>query len=550
MTATTLPAPARVTAGGALAGTGTLLRFMLRRDRVRFPAWTLGVALLMGYFTTALNSVYSTTEQLESVSEFSTSPAGAIFGGPAYGYDAITLERFLSGQYGLYIMLGAALMALLTVTRHTRAEERSGRAELVRANVVGRSAQLTAALILTALMSAAVAVLVTAIMLAAGYAAAGSALFGASVGAVGLVFGGIAAIAVQIFAFPRAASGLTGAVLGAAFVLRGIGDMSAVQDTGPSWLSWLSPLGWSQQTAPYVLDRWWPLAFSLACAAATATAGYRLSARRDVDAGLVPPRPGSPRAAAWLRDAPTLAFRLQRAGIAGWSIALLIAGVAYGAFAQPMADGLDDAPEDLIAVMGGSRDLVAGYLGTMGLTMAFAVTVFAVLAVQAVRAEESAGRTEPVLATAVSRTGWLGGNLAVTAIAVPWLLFLAGLGTGAAAAIGTGDAALLWKTTLGHIAHAPAVWLLLAAAGLLYGALPRALPIVWAALGYGVVAGLFAPVLDLPDGAVRISPFAHVGEYPREHVSAAAVGVLILLTAALTALALRTFNRRDLKTGA
>lgn len=66
MTATTLPPPVRGTAGGTLAGMATLLRFMLRRDRVRFPAWTLGVALLMGYFTTALNSVYSTTEQLES----------------------------------------------------------------------------------------------------------------------------------------------------------------------------------------------------------------------------------------------------------------------------------------------------------------------------------------------------------------------------------------------------------------------------------------------------------------------------------------------------
>ena len=197
MTATTLPAPVRSASGGALAGTGVLLRFMLRRDRVRVPAWTLGLALLMGYFTTALNSVYSPTEQLESVSSFSTSPAGAIFGGPGDGYDAITLERVLSGQYGLYIMLGAALMALLSVTRHTRAEERSGRAELVRANVVGRSAQLTAALILTALMCVTAAVLVTAIMLAAGYAAAGSALFGASVGAVGLVFGGIAATAVQ-----------------------------------------------------------------------------------------------------------------------------------------------------------------------------------------------------------------------------------------------------------------------------------------------------------------------------------------------------------------
>jgi ABC-2 type transport system permease protein len=277
-----------------------------------------------------------------------------------------------------------------------------------------------------------------------------------------------------------------------------------------------------------------------------AAAGYRLAGRRDLDAGLVPPRPGPPGAAAWLRSAPTLAFRLQRAAITGWSIALLVAGVAYGAFAQPMADGLDDAPEDLIAVMGGGDDLVAGYLGVMGLTMAFTVAVFAILAVQSVRAEESAGRTEPVLATAVSRTGWLGGNLAVTALAVPWLLFLAGLGTGAAAAIGTGDAALLWRTILGHIAHTPAVWLLLAAAGLLYGALPRAVPVVWAVLGYGVVAGFFAPILDIPGSAVDVSPFAHVGEYPREDVSAAAVGVLVLLAAVLTVLALRTFNRRDL----
>ncbi|HEY8480686.1 MAG TPA: hypothetical protein VIL71_12740, partial [Spirillospora sp.] len=531
-------------------GTGTLLRFMLRRDRVRFPAWTLGLALLMGYFTAALGSVYTSTEELEAVSEFSATPAGALFGGPGYGYDAITLERFLAGQYGLYVLLGVALMALLTVTRHTRAEERSGRSELVRANVVGRSAQLTAALVLTALMCATAAVLITGVLLAAGHATAGSILLGASAGAAGLVFGGVASVAVQIFAYPRAASALTGAVLGAAFVLRGIGDMAAVQDVGPSWLSWSSPLGWSQQTAPYVLDRWWPLALSAAAAAVTTAAGYRLSRRRDLDAGLVPPRPGRPRAAAWIRGAPTLALRLQRGAITGWSVALLVAGVAYGAFAQPMADGLDGAPDELIAVMGGGHDLIAGYLGVMGLTMAFTVTVYAVLAVQSLRTEETAGRTEPVLATAVTRAGWLTGNLAVTAIAVPWLLFVAGLGTGAAAAVGTGDTALLWETVLGHVAHAPAVWLLLAAAALLYGIVPRLLPVVWVGLGYGVVAGLFAPALELPDDVVGVSPFAHIGEYPREDVNVVAAALLALLAALLVACAVRGFGRRDLTTGA
>ena len=42
---------------GALVGTGTLLRFMLRRDRVRFPAWVLGLTLLLVYFASALGLV-------------------------------------------------------------------------------------------------------------------------------------------------------------------------------------------------------------------------------------------------------------------------------------------------------------------------------------------------------------------------------------------------------------------------------------------------------------------------------------------------------------
>ena len=119
---------------------------MLRRDRIRLPAWTLGLTLLMTYFATALNSMVRSPADLEGLTAFTGSPAGALFGGRGFGFDDLTVERFLAGQYGLYVAIGAGLMGLLTVVRHTRAEERSGRAELVRANAVGRHAQLTAAL--------------------------------------------------------------------------------------------------------------------------------------------------------------------------------------------------------------------------------------------------------------------------------------------------------------------------------------------------------------------------------------------------------------------
>ncbi|MER7456647.1 ABC transporter permease [Micromonospora sp. NPDC126480] len=552
MAATTLdrPVPALDRRGGTVTGTGTLLRFMLRRDRIRLPAWALGLTLLMTYFATALETIVKSPEDLEGLTAFSGSPAGALFGGPGFGFDDLTIERFLAGQYGLYVALGAGLMGLLTVVRHTRVEERSGRAELVRANVVGRYAQLTATLVLTAGMAVLVALLIAGTMAGRGYDTGGSLLFGASVGAVALAFAGVAALTVQLSEYPRAASGAAGALLGAAFVLRGLGDVAAVQGSGPAWLSWLSPLGWSQQTAPYVHDRWWPLAVSLAFAATTAAAGYALSTRRDFGAGLVPPRPGPPRAAAWLDSPLALAFRLHRASLLGWSAALLVAGLAYGWFTQPLLDGFADAPEDMVAVLGGAEHLLDGFLGMMGLTMALAVGVYAVLAVQALRAEETDGRTESVLATAVSRGAWIGGHAVVAAVAVPWLLLVAGIGMGVGAAVSTGDPGLIGDLVLGHVAHSPAVWLVLAAAVVLYAAAPRALPVIWAVLGYALIVGYFAPILEIPDGAVRLSPFEHVGEYPLDDISVTAVVALTVIAVAMARAAVAVFRRRDLAGGA
>ncbi|RBM18860.1 ABC transporter permease [Prauserella sp. PE36] len=538
------------TESATLAGTGTLVRFMLRRDRIRFPAWTVGLPLLMAYFAVALESLAGTPEDLQALTSFTSSPAGALFGGPGFGFDQLTLERFLVGQYGLYILVGAGLMGLLTVVRHTRAEEHTGRAELVRANVVGRHAQLTAALVLTTLMAVLATVLIALVMTSRGYDAGGSLLFGASAGAVVVAFGAIGAVTAQLSEYPRAAAGFAGALLGTAFVLRGLGDMAAVQGSGPSWLSWLSPIGWSQQTAPYTHDDWWPLALCLVFSAAVTAAGYALSARRDFGAGLIPPRPGSPRAAAWLSGPLALSFRLQRAGLIGWSLALLVGGVAYGSFTQPLLEGFQDAPEDLLAVMGGSENMLAGYLGLMGFFMALVVTIFVILAVHGLRGEETEGRAEPVLATAVGRSAWIGSYLLVSAIGAPWLLLVAGLGMGLGAAVSTGDSGLVADLVGGHLAHTPAVWLVLAIAALLYAAVPRALPAAWAVLGYGLIAGMFAPMLNLPDEVIRISPFEHIGDYPRDDISITAVLILTLLAAAGAAAAIARFRRRDLVTTA
>src|SRR5699024_7526256 len=112
------------------------------------------------------------------------------------------------------------------------AEEQSGRAELLRASVLGRHTMLTATLVVAVLANAAAAALVIALTIGTGYPSTGSIIVGLTTGMTGLVFAGVTAVTVQLNEFSRGAAGTAGAVLGAAFVLRAVGDMAEVGGSG------------------------------------------------------------------------------------------------------------------------------------------------------------------------------------------------------------------------------------------------------------------------------------------------------------------------------
>ncbi|MBN8206115.1 ABC transporter permease [Microbacterium esteraromaticum] len=549
-----LDAPTRVHvasgSGGSLTGTGRLLLFMLRRDRVRFTSWVLGLTLMMAYFANAIGLILDETA-VQGFAALARNPVIALIGGPGYGFDEITVGRIVVGIYGVYLMLGAALMSILTVSRHTRAEEQAGRAELVRANVVGRHAQLAAALILVALMNVVMTVLMT---LAFHFsplepeAFGPSLLFACSVGAVGLVFAGVTAVTVQLSAFSRAASGMAGAVLGAAFVIRGLGDMSRAQGGDLGWLSWLSPLGWSQQTAPLTLDRWWPLLLSLGFAVLCTTTAVALQSRRDLAAGILQDRLGAGRAPGWLRGPLSLAFRLQRSALVWWSVAILLGGITFGTFAEPMVENAAGLPDEIMIIFGGTEGIIEGYLGFMSVYFAFMVAVFAILSVQALVGEEQSVRTEPVLAASVSRAGWLLSWTIVAALGSVWLLALAGVGNGIGAALATDEWGLLGDVLVGQIAQVTSVWALLGLAVALYGFAPRLVGLTWAVFGWGTALSLFGDMLQLDEALLSTSVFRHVGQYPAQDLSWSAVAVLTAAAVALIGIGVAGFRRRDLTT--
>jgi ABC-2 type transport system permease protein len=548
MTATALrpaaPAADVRSPGASLAGTGTLVRFILRRDRVKLPAWLLGATGLLYYFGMALPEVFATEEQLRDIGRFMDGAMGAMFG-PGYGRDAISVEVYIANVYALFFFIIAALMSLQLVARHTRVDEQHARAELVRSNVVGRHAQLTATLVVALVANVLLALLLGGAMAANGYDGGQGLLFGAGVGAVGLVFAGVAAVTVQVTEYARSATGAAGAVLGTAWLVRAAGDLAG--DHG-SALSWFSPLAWSNQTRPYVDGRWWPLLLSLGLASVAATVGYVLSSRRDVGAGLFAAQGGQPVAASWLRSPLAVAFRLQRTSLLWWTGGLATFGFILGGVGDQIADPADMS-EERIEMFGGSVDtLLDGFLGIITMLTAVLAGIMVVRSVQAVRSEETEGRAEPLLATATGRDIWLGTHLAVTALGLVGMMLVVGLATGIGAGLSVGDGGYVGAVAVAHLAHVPGVLVLLGLAAALFGLLPRAIGVTWIVLAIGLFSGLFGAMMELPQWLRNLSPMEHTGQPPLDDVAWSAAAILLVLATVLVGAGLAGFGRRDLET--
>lgn len=543
MTVTLAGRPAAEVPAQRYAGTGILLRFALRRDRRRLAIWVLSLGGLTVYTAIGLGALYPTAADRQGRAAVIGTPAGVLLSGPGYGTGDYTLGAMIANELALTVMVAAAIMSVQLVVRQTRAEEESGRAELVRAAVVGRRGALTAALLETALADAAIALVLAAGLSGSGLAPVDSLALATAIGVTALLFGAVAAVTAQLSTHTRAATGAALAVLAVAVVVRGVGDM--LHEHG-SPLSWVSPVAWAQQTRPFVDLRWSPLLLSLATVAVLVFLAYRLVAGRDLDSGLVAPRPGPAGAARSLSGVLGLDLRLQRASTIGWAAALLLTGVMFGSLARQVA-GMVAGNARLAAALGadGLHDVTAGFFVVAAQYLGVAAAAFAVASLLRTRAEEGAGRTEIVLAAAVDRRRYLGGGLVVTVAASVALLVVAGLGTGVAAAAATGDGGLIGSELGAQLVRLPAVLLLSGLTVTLLGLAPRLGPLAWLPLTWAVIVASFGPLLDLPMWARDLSPFAWIPQVPDRPVDWPPLAVLTLIAAGLAALGLVGYRRRD-----
>lgn len=522
-----------------MTGTLALARVALRLDRVRLVVWFLAIVGMSYASAAGVQSLYDDPRELvEYAQTVESSSAIVAFTGPTYDID--TPGGRIAYETSSQLAIAIALFALLSMTRHARAEEESGRAELLRAAPTGRHALLGSALLLTVGTSVAIGVGMSGALAATDLPVAGSIAMGALVAGVGIAFAAIGAVAVQVTEHARAASGIALAALGVAFVTRAIGDTSA-----PA-LRWLSPIGIAQHTRAFAGERAWPLLVLVAGSAALVAIAVRLSSTRDLGAGLVPTRLGPPRAVPSLGTPFGLALRLQRGVLAGWSAGLFLFGASMGAIAEGAEDLIGDNEEMReIMAQAGMTNIVDSFLATMLLMLALTTCGFALQSAMRVRTEETSNRTELVLASGVSRRSWLGANGAVTVLGTIVVLGAAGLGTGVAHAIQSADAGQVPRLVGAALAQAPAVLLLAAVAVLLFGATPRWLQAAWAPLALAAVVGVLGDLLQVPSWVAALSPFDHLAQVPAESLAVAPFVVLALLAGLCWGVGISAHDRRD-----
>jgi ABC-2 type transport system permease protein len=537
-------------------GIGTLLWMRLRRDRWQLFSWVVGIGLLMLLTVAAVGREYATDAEREAVLRLAlTNPALlALRGAPQNPSSG----AFLAFQILAFVALLAAFMNTFLAVRHSRADEESGRAELISATSAGRVSPTIATAIEGVIANILVTVVVALVLLGNGLELSGSIAFALGVGGTGLAFLGVGLLSSQVFSTSRGANGWAASLAGAAYLLRGIGDATGTQGangltTTSGWASWFSPLGWAQLMLPFAGDRTWLVLLDVALAVILFAVTLALQSVRDTGAGLVPARSGRATASGALGGQLGLAWRMQRSSIIGWGIGAVMIALFAGSLGPASIDAVKNNPAvtAVIAslVPGGTgamlKVFVAAMMGIVGLIVAGCV----LQVVMRLRQDEAAGTAELVMATRVGRIRWFSSYLIVGVVAAAVILLISGLVTGAMLAA-TGDPALFGETAVAAMVQLPAVLVYLAVLGLVFSLAPRAtIPVGWALLTVGTFVGTFGGVMGLPEWVRSIAPSTHTPAIPLPNPDWSGAWWMLAVSVFAAALAVVAVRRRDLATG-
>ncbi|MGJ6981498.1 ABC transporter permease [Aestuariimicrobium soli] len=531
-----------------MTGLASTTRIAWRRSRLFWILWVLALLTLMPMTVIKYHDLVppgSSPEEL--MATLGSNPTmRAILGVP---HDLSTPGGFTMWRVGAFTGWTAAFVTIFAVIRSTRADEEEGRTELVRSGAVGRHDILGGALVVAMAATAVLGLLNALAMVAEGTPVAGSFATGAGITAISWVFAGVAAVCAQVFESARSARAwAAGIVLGGLYLVRAMVDGSA--SASVQKLRWVIPLEWPQLLRPYAGERWWVLLLPVALTVVLIGVALVLESRRDFGAGLRATALGRADASPALKDAFGLARRLQRTGVIGWTVGVLVAAYGMGSIGTQIDQMLKDNPQvaEMMAKLGGTDQLSSAfYIAMLGIM----TTVIAVAAVQflgRLHAEEGAGHVEVMAATATPRSSILASHLLIAAVVPAVLVVASGLLVSLGEAAKTSAWGMLGDYGRASLVLLPGLALVIGVGVALLGWRPRWFGLTWAVVGWSMFCSWLAPVFNLPAWLVRAQPWGHLPKLPADPMAWTPVVVESAVAVLLVVLGAIGFRRRDLQT--
>lgn len=523
---------------------GGLIRFIIRKDRIRIPLWIIGIVFFTLIVPVALDDMFPTQEERDVMAETMKNPAMTAMMGPG-DLDNYTIGAMTTHNMLLFTAIAGGLMSILLVTRHTRAEEEDGQSELIHALPVGKLAYLNATFIVLVVTNIILALASGFGLYALGIESMdleGSLLYGAALGATGLFFAGLTGVFAQVTESSRGASGLSIGLLLLAYLIRAVGDVS--NET----LSLISPLGYVTRTEAYSNDVWWPIIVLVGASLFLFIFANYLNSIRDWGAGFIQARPGKKQASRYLETPIGLAFRIQRTAFISWAIGMFVLGMSYGSVMgdlESFFQGNELLEELLVAEEG--YTLTERFIPMLMLVMAILSSIPPVMAMNKLVGEERKNRIEPILARAVSRTKLMMSYLLIAVINAFIMLSLTSIGLWVAAETVMEDGLPFGAIYGAGMVYFPAVLVLIGFAALMIGVLPRLTSLVWVYIVASFLINYLGGLLDLPEWLENISPFGYIPALPVDDLDWMPVIVLSLIAIGLMVIGFIGYRRRDME---
>ena len=531
-------------------GGRAIAQLIYRQQRRGALIWGSVFGLFVWISAYGYDTAYPTrAERTNIVKTLGTNKGIRSIFGPARQLD--TISGFTAWRCATSFAVIGAVWGVLLATKILRGDEEQGRSDLYFAGPVTRASGLANQLLGLAITWLVLFGTVTSWVITIGVtghyfswtAGLWFSLVSCSCAAIFLAVG---AVTSQLTTTRRAAAALAGGAFAAGMLVRA----GAESVDGGKWLTWISPVGWTDRMHPLTGTDMAPmLVVVVAVAVATGLAVF-LAARRDLGQGILPSRDTAAARTALLGSPGGLAFRLTRGTTLAWAAGLFIFAAVFGTVSTAVSDAFkqDSSVSDIFNRLG--ADISAkGYVGVTFVFLSAALGITAATFIGACRAEEAEGRLEYLTAGPLQRWTWLVTRIAIGAGSLVLLGCVVGVGgwLGVVASGGTIGFADMFLAGLNIVA--PAL-LVLGVATLVYGAAPR----IGAQAAYALVAWSF--LIEMIGALVKLNHFIldtsiihHLAAAPAVDPRWSSAVVMTFVAVALAALGALALQRRDIAPG-